>query len=500
MNLSMLLDMAADGFGDRTVIGPRASGYTATQLRGLSIGGAALIREAEAESLIYLDVNGPCFPIAMFAAARAAIPIIPINYRLSAEQLEFLIDKHPRAVAIADPRSRWLFEQASIPVYTAEEWIAASDERGEDDTPPDESDAPAVIIYTSGTTSEPKGVLLHHGNLVSYVLGSVEFGGADADDTQLVSVPPYHIAAVANAITNLYAGRRCIVLEQFTGEDWLDLVRREGVTNALVVPTMLARIMQVEGDRSAPTLRSLAYGGAAMPIRVIEEALEVWVHVDFVNAYGLTETSSTISVLGPDEHRAAIGSTDPVVRARLGSAGLPVPSVEIQIRDIEGTVLPPGSPGQIWVRGEQVSGEYEGKGSALDDEGWFHTRDEGYLDDDGYLFIGGRTDDTIIRGGENIAPAEIEEMLLKHDGIRDAVVVGIPDQEWGQHLEAAVVAKPGHTVDPDDLRAYVRHHLRSSKTPDRILVWDELPRTDLGKIVRRQVVERILADEHTSAT
>jgi acyl-CoA synthetase (AMP-forming)/AMP-acid ligase II len=496
MNLCMLLDMAADGFGSRTVIGTRTDGFTAGQLRALSIGGAEKIRSAGADAVIYLEVNGPAFPVAMFAAARAGVPLIPVNYRLSAEQLIQRLAKHPKAIGIADPRSHSLFAELGIPVLTTGEWIdAAATLTGSEDAE-DEPAAPAVMIYTSGTTAEPKGVMLRHHNLVSYVLGSVEFGGAGEDEASLVSVPPYHIAAVANVITNLYAGRRYIVLEQFTGQQWLDLVRAEGVTHALVVPTMLARILAAESrDLTVPTLRSLAYGGATMPAFVIERALTSWPHVDFVNAYGLTETSSTIAVLGPEEHRAAVSSTDPAVRARLASAGLAVPGIEIEIRDESGQGRPPMARGRIWVRGEQVSGEYAGIGSVLDEDGFFDTRDEGHLDADGYLFIGGRTDDTIIRGAENIAPAEIEETLIGHPDVADAVVVGVPDPEWGQRLEAAVVAEPGRQVDPDAVRAYVRTRLRSSKTPDRILIWDDLPRTETGKLVRRHALDRILGPQ-----
>lgn len=310
-----------------------------------------------------------------------------------------------------------------------------------------------------------------------------------------MSVPPYHIAAVSNVLTNLYAGRRALTLEQFTPDGWLGLAREQRITHAMVVPTMLARIMDTDGlDRSVPSLRALAYGGARMPVRVIETALRTWPRVDFVNAYGLTETSSTITVLGPREHRTAVASDDPVVRARLGSAGLPVPGVELEVRDASGAVAPPGATGQIWVRGEQVSGEYAGQGSAVDDRGYFHTRDQGHLDDDGYLHIEGRADDTIIRGAENIAPAEIEDVLLGHPDVLDAVVVGVPDEEWGQRIEAVVVLRDGVAIDADALRAQVRGTLRGSKTPDRITRWHELPRTATGKLVRRDIVEALTAE------
>ncbi|NEC90266.1 class I adenylate-forming enzyme family protein [Streptomyces sp. SID12501] len=499
MNIAMLLDMAAEGFGDRVLIGRTDDGLTAPKLRELAVGGARSVRAADADAIVYLAVNGPALPVALFAAARAGVPLIPVNYRLGAAQLDALLANHPRALGIADPEHGEALRRAGLAVRSPDQWLtqaaAEAPAAPGDEEPAPSPDAPAVLIYTSGTTSTPKGVVLRHHNLVSYVLGTVEFAGADPDEAALVSVPPYHIAAVSNVLTNLYAGRRALSLEQFTPESWLDLVRRQRVTNAMVVPTMLARIMDTDGlDRSVPSLRALAYGGARMPVRVIETALRVWPHVDFVNAYGLTETSSTITVLGPQEHRTAVASDDPAVRARLGSAGLPVPGVELEVRDASGAVVGPGETGQIWVRGDQVSGEYAGQGSAVDERGFFHTRDQGRIDADGYLHIEGRADDTIIRGAENIAPAEIEDVLLRHPDVLDAVVVGVPDEEWGQRIEAVVVVRDGAELDAGDLRAQVRGTLRGSKTPERITRWAELPRTPTGKLVRRDIVEALTAD------
>ena len=241
-------------------------------------------------------------------------------------------------------------------------------------------------------------------------------------------------------------------------------------------------------NADVPTLKSLAYGGAKMPIPVLERAIRLFPGVDFVNAYGLTETSSTIAVLGPDDHRAALHG-DPVARARLGSAGRLLPGIEVEIRGPDGA-LPTGTAGDIYVRGDQVSGEYRGAGSVLDGNGWFATRDRGWVDEDGYLFVEGRTDDTIIRGGENIAPAEIEDVLLEHSAVVEAAVVGVPDEHWGQEIAAAVVLRPGRTVhcrratrmgakpaawlkdadaDRDPRRAAANRHRKSStpRTPRR---------------------------------
>jgi acyl-CoA synthetase (AMP-forming)/AMP-acid ligase II len=489
VRLTLLLDMATDGFGDRVLAGRRIGGMTAAELARRSHSGAALLRQQAASALIYLDVNGPAFPVSLFAAARAGTPLIPLNYRLGQRQLDALLARHPQALGISAPGALAHFERAGLDAMTADAWLeqTRAGHREVGDAADGEANPVAVVIYTSGTTSEPKGVLLRHENLVSYVLGSVEFASAEETEAALVSVPPYHIAAVANVITNLYAGRRTLVLDAFTPGEWLRTVREEEVTSAMVVPTMLARIIDSEEDRSVPTLRSLSYGGAAMPAALIERALGEWTGVGFVNAYGLTETSSTVALLSPEDHRAAVESDDPAVRARLSSVGNPLPGIELEIRGPGGEVLGSGQSGRICVRGDQVSAEYAGLGRAVDDRGFFDTADLGYLDADGYLFVSGRSDDTIIRGAENIAPAEVEDVLLRHPAVLDVVVFGVPDQEWGQRVEAAVVPRPEAAVDPGELRTFAMQALRSSKAPDRFWLLDALPRTETGKLLRRMV-------------
>jgi acyl-CoA synthetase (AMP-forming)/AMP-acid ligase II len=217
-----------------------------------------------------------------------------------------------------------------------------------------------------------------------------------------------------------------------------------------------------------------------MPLPVIERAMELLPHVDLVNAYGLTETSSTISVLGPDDHRVAFYSDDPAWKARLGSVGQPLPGVEVEIRD-----------GIIWVRGEQVSGEYNGVDGGLDD-GWFNTRDAGYLDEEGYLFVQGRVDDVIVRGGENLSPGEIEAVLIEHPGVEAVAVVGVPDNEWGEKVVAAVVRCDDCTED--ELRDFVRAALRSARTPERIKFVEGLPFNETGKLLRRVLRDELAAE------
>jgi acyl-CoA synthetase (AMP-forming)/AMP-acid ligase II len=259
---------------------------------------------------------------------------------------------------------------------------------------------------------------------------------------------------------------------------------------------MLARIVEAMGDDAAaqiPSLRALAYGGGKMPLQVIEHAMQLFPNADFTNAYGLTETSSTIAVLGPQDHRDAAASSDQAVRRRLVSVGRALPGIEVEIRDDEGKKVAAGQRGEVYVRGEQVSGEYVGKGSLLDKEGWFPTRDAGSLDAEGFLFLEGRADDVIVRGGENMSPGEIEDVLLEHGAVADVAVVGIADEQWGEAVAAAVLLKPDQKADAELLQAWVRDRMRSSRVPQVIEFWDELPYNETGKLLRRIVKAKLEA-------
>jgi acyl-CoA synthetase (AMP-forming)/AMP-acid ligase II len=224
-----------------------------------------------------------------------------------------------------------------------------------------------------------------------------------------------------------------------------------------------------------------------MPLPVIERAMRCLPGVAFTNAYGLTETSSTIALLGPDDHRAAAASAEPALRRRLASVGRALPGVEIEVRDEDGKPVATGAPGEIHVRGEQVSGEYQGRGTLLGPDGWFPTRDGGFVDDEGYLFVTGRIDDVIVRGGENLSPGEIEDVLHEHPGVADCAVVGVPDEQWGEGVAAVIVRREGALPTPEELREWVRARLRSSRVPERIEFSDALPYNETGKLLRRKV-------------
>jgi acyl-CoA synthetase (AMP-forming)/AMP-acid ligase II len=493
MDLELLLSMAVSFDEDRVAVtGPDGRSLTTGELDAASRTAAALLLESGARQVAFLDTSGLAFPVALFGAVFARLPFVPLNYRLADSQLGQIVSAQDFVVIASPEQGERLRRLGMSRIVDSEALLDPSSPT----TPPIESseissDDVALLLYTSGTTAAPKAAVLRHRHLAAYVVGTVEFGSAAPGAGALLSVPPYHIAGVMNLLSNLYMGRRIVYLDPFDPERWLQTVRAQSVTHAMVVPTMLARIVSMLGEVEAdtPTLRTISYGGAKMPATVIERALRLFPSVDFTNAYGLTETSSTITVLGPDAHREALVSSDPVIRARLGSAGLPLPGVEIEIQDPEGRPCPATESGDIFVRGEQVAGEYVGSDKVQGN--WFATRDRGYLDSDGYLFIEGRADDTIIRGGENISPAEIEEVLLQHSDVTDCAVVGIEDEEWGQRIASAVVLVDGSTATAEDLRSFARAHLRGSKTPDQILILDELPYTDTGKLLRRVVRERL---------
>jgi acyl-CoA synthetase (AMP-forming)/AMP-acid ligase II len=486
VNLGLLLEMAGSTLADRPAVVSGDVELTYAELAAAAASCAERLVAGGYDALVYCGTNDATFPVALFGAAAAGVPFIPLNYRLADEQLQPLVEAHPGALVVAEDGSVPGADPART-IHRTE--LLGAGEQGAAELPgfvdPDDV---AVVLYTSGTSGVPKAALLRHRHLTAYVIGTVEFAAAEEDQSALVTVPPYHIAGMANLLSNVYAGRRIIYLDAFDASLWLETIRRHGVTQAMVVPTMLARVVAELGGSPAdvPTLRTLSYGGSRMPLPVLEQALELFAGTGFVNAYGLTETSSTIALLGPDDHSAARAG-DPVARERLGSVGRLLPGIEVEVRGPDGEVLGEGEPGLVFLRGEQVSGEYDGF-SVLDDEGWFPTKDRGWIDADGYLFIEGRADDTIIRGGENIAPAEIEDVLVRHPGGGDVVVVGVPDDEWGQRIAAVVVATPGAEVTAEDLQAFAREHLRGSKTPEVVVFRDELPRTPTGKLLRREVL------------
>ena len=491
MNIALILQMAAEAEPQRIGLVCDGRRWSYQSLLRTAQGAAVNILSKGTAYVALLDENSEASAIALLGAALAGVPYVPLNYRLADADLAALLQRITPACIVGDAeRVKRLSPDGCHALHTRAQFVAAAEQQTASPPDIDVAAGVAVQLFTSGTTAAPKAALLRHSNLLSYILGTVEFSSATEDEAALVCVPPYHIAGIAALLSCIYSMRRIVLLPAFDPDRWLALAAAERATNAFVVPTMLARIIaRVDAGAAADlsALQAIAYGGGRMPTELIERALELFTEVGFTNAYGLTETSSTIALLGPQEHRMSQRATDPAVRARLGSVGKPLPTVQIEIRDEAGRPLPPGQRGEIYVRGEQVCGEYRER-KALDTGGWFATRDAGWLDDEGYLFLAGRADDVIVRGGENISPGEIEDELLAHPAIADAAAVAVPSVEWGEAVAIAIVPKPGHAAPSDDeLRALIKNRLRSSRVPERIAVLDALPYNEMGKLLRREV-------------
>jgi len=456
-----------------------------------------------------LQTNSNQFIETYYATATLGATFVPLNYRAKQPEIEYMVTAADVKVLFVGSRYVDQIKQlqpkfTSVKHYVAMESpasgmldfekLVADGSPDIEDAEVDESDV-SILMYTSGTTSLPKGVMLTYGDFTNYVVGTVEMADGSDRGTSLLCAPLYHIAGTANIMTAIWAGRKIVVLKQFEPKEWLEAVHKEKVTHAFVVPTMMKQLIDhpefSKFDMSS--LQNLSYGGAPMPFPVIRKAIEVFPKgTGFVNAFGQTETTSTLTVLGPADHRLD-GPPAEVERnlKRLTSVGLPLPDVEVQVLDDDNKPLPANEIGEVVIRTPRVMKGYAGQESAtaalLDADGWLHTRDMGYLDEDGYVYLVGRKDDIIIRGGENIAPAEIEAVLHAHPSVDEAAVIGVPDVDWGQKIAAFVALRPGKTASDSELADFCRQRLASFKKPEIIRFVDALPKNPLGKILKKEL-------------
>ncbi len=470
----------------------------ASALAGLGVGRGTRVAA--------LDTNSHRYVEAYYATAMLGGVFIPVNYRAKQHELEHMLRAGEAGVLLVGERYLPAVQtlRPGLPALRTligldgpagdlagyEALVAgAGPLEAEADV---EDDDTTILMFTSGTTSLPKGVMLTYGDFSAYVTANVELADGTPRGTALLCAPLYHIAGATNMMTTLWTGRRLVVMPQFDARAWLDLVERERVTHAFVVPTMLKHILdQLDlARRDLSSLEVLAYGGAPMPFPVIRRAIERLPRgVGFVNAFGQTETTSTLTVLGPEDHRLD-GGPDAVERTlrRLRSIGRPLPDVEVRIVGDDGGELAADQVGEIHVRTARAMKGYAGAtDSPFTPEGWLPTRDLGWVDADGYLYVAGRKDDMIIRGGENIAPAEVEAVLGAHPAVDEVAVVGLPDVEWGQRVGAFVVLRAGERVTAEDLGEFCRQRLASFKKPELIQFLPELPKNPMGKVLRREL-------------
>ena len=443
-----------------------------------------------------------------FAAAQLDAIFVPLNFRAKADELRQMLTIAGVKVLFVGERYLSLVDpaDASAPVLAlldgpSADGLAAYDdliaagledqlhfpEAGDDDT--------TVIMFTAGTTGVPKGVMLTHDSFSSYLLSTVSPADPDIEETNLLTVPFYHIAGLQAALAAVYGGRTLVVMRQFDPAEWLELAQRHRVDRAMLVPTMLKRLMDYpDFDHfDLSNLSVITYGAAPMPLPVIRQAIEKFPNARFINAFGQTETASTITMLPPEDHILE-GDPAEIERKlkRLTSIGLPLEDVEVDIVSEDGETVPANEVGEIVARGPRMMKGYWQQDAATGDtirSGWVYTGDLGYRDEDGYIYLSGRARDFIKRGGEMISPEEVEQALIAHPEVDDAAVIGVPDMEWGEEVRAVVVRR-SDAITADALIEHCRRALASFKRPTSVVFIDELPRNVMGKVLKRDLREQ----------
>jgi len=459
-----------------------------------------------------LQVNCNEYVEAYYATAKLGAIFVPLNFRAKQHELTHMLKHSESQVVLFGKRYADMVNDMVKDLPKMKQYICIEGgidnvldytemlaESSPDDvfTDVDEEDV-TILMYTAGTTGLPKGVPLRHKSFTVYMLENVQPVDPDVQETNLLTMPLYHVAGIQAMLAATYGGRTIAIMRQFDTDEWLQTVQKEKANRAMLVPTMLKRIVDHPDFKNynLSSLKVITYGAAPMPFEVIKKAIELFPGVSFINAFGQTETASTITALGPEDHviEGTEEERDKKLRRLTSSIGRPMPDIEVKIIGEDGKDLPPGEVGEIVARGARIMGGYwndaEKTAKTLTKDGWLHTGDMGYKDEDGYIFLAGRGDDLIIRGGENISPEEIENAIYTHPAVDEVAVIGIPDPEWGQEVMAVVVLKKGASATDEDISEHCRERLASFKRPRYVEFIDELPRTSTGKILKRVLREK----------
>ena len=511
MNTSEFLMLAAAIVPERTAVVFDGREYSfellqervnrlANAMSGLGIGAGDRVAAMQTNCNHLLEIY--------FAAAQLDAIYVPINFRAKEDELATM-------VGIVEPSLLFLGERY-LPLAPADgslpnQRIVMLDGSGDDGRlnydallaggepeqmhfPEDDEDATTVIMFTSGTTSIPKGVQLTHDSFSTFLLTNVTPADPDVAESNLLTVPMYHVAGLQAALAAVFGGRTLVVMPQFDPEEWMTLAVSRRVNRAMLVPTMLKRVMDHPrfGEYDLSALDVITYGAAPMPLPVIRDAIAKFPGTRFINAFGQTETASTITMLPPDDH--VLDGTPEEVETklrRLTSIGKPLDDVEVMIVSEDGEPMPSGEVGEIVARGPRMMTGYWQQDEATGDtirSGWLYTGDLAWQDEDGYIYLAGRARDFIKRGGEMISPEEVEQTLAEHPAVAEAAVIGVPDLEWGEEVRAVVVPANA-TVSEAELMEFCRPRLAGFKRPRSVVFVDELPRNVMGKVLKRDLRE-----------
>ena len=509
MNTTDFLSIATSICPDRVAIVFEGKRYTFSQLneRVSRLASALLnlgIKKGDRVAMLQVNCN-QCVE-AYFATAKLGAIYLPLNFRARGNELTYMLNTSETNTLLIGERYIDLVNSISSSLASVRHFISIENRHDGKlyyeniiaSSPADEivteinDDDTTILMYTAGTTGQPKGVMLSHNSFSIYVMENVTPADPELEERNILTVPLYHVAGIQAMMAAIYGGRTLVMERQFEAKEWMELVEKEKVNRAMMVPTMLKQLMDHPdfARHDLSSLKVITYGAAPMPLEVIKKAVEVFPGVSFINAFGQTETASTITTLGPEDH--VISGTEEEREKklkRLSSIGKPMSDIEMKIVDEAGNELPPGGVGEIVARGPRVMTGYwrdkEKTEKTIDKDGWVHTGDMGYVDEDGYFYLAGRTTDMIIRGGENISPEEVENVLYSHPKIDEVAVIGIPDEAWGEQPRAIVVLKQGETATPEEIIEYCRDKLASFKRPRSVIFVSEIPRNPMGKVLKR---------------
>jgi long-chain acyl-CoA synthetase len=487
-SLTSVLRQAAADHADRPAVRMDAEVLTYADLWDAAARVAGLLATLGVEPGDRVGImlpNVPAFPIAYYGTLAAGGVVVPMNPLLKSREVAYYLGDSGAKVLFAwhaaageaakgaaDTGARVIEVNNPLLALDGPDPVQGTADRGDDDD--------AVILYTSGTTGRPKGAELTHANLTRNAeLTATTLLKSSTGDVVMGCLPLFHVFGLTCGLNATVAsGSTLTLLPRFDPGKALEIIQRDRVTIFEGVPTMYAAMLHHTGERpDVSSLRLCVSGGAAMPVEVLRGFEDAFGCI-ILEGYGLSETSPVASFNHPDKVR------------KPGSIGTPIAGVEMRLIDADGADVPPGEVGEIAIRGHNVMKGYWGRPDATEEaitDGWFRTGDLAKVDEDGYYYIVDRKKDLIIRGGYNVYPREIEEVLYEHPDVAEAAVIGIPHPELGEDVGAAVKLKPGGTATPADLRAFARERVAAYKYPRHIWIVDDLPKGPTGKILRREV-------------
>lgn len=437
-----------------------------------------------------LGQSSPIFFELLLGCAKAGAIFLPINWRLSAREIaEILSDASPSLVFVDSELVKLLpADSASASLSTGDfaDWRESPDHAPvEADISPDD---PVLILYTSGTTALPKGVVLSHRNLSYLGRMAGELWEFTGESTNMAAMPLFHIGGIGWGLLAFSQGGQTLLTRETDAGALLALIERHGVTHAFLVPTMIQRLVEhvEDGKAKAPPIAHMFYGGAPMGLALLRRSIAAFGNI-FHHTYGMTETAGTTVTMGPEDH-----DPDGPYPDRINSCGRPMPWVELKLVDpATEREVGVGEIGEIRMRSPAITSGYWRKpretSEAIMADGWLCSGDAATADEHGYLYLRDRYKNMIVSGGENIYPAEIDSVLQHHPAVQDVAVVGIPHEKWGETPCAYVVLRQGRRASEEELIAFARDRLAHYKCPTSVVFVDDLPRNASGKILKREL-------------